>query len=170
MKYLEKEVATEKGNLASNSVADVTATVQGRIWETLTANGEEVQAGQELLRVLDCAGAVITATVSESIYNKLWVGQPAKFQLRGMSEEYSGSVAGLTGLTVASSNFAIDQSALTREPYHVTIAVPELAARQECNVGRTGRVTFDTSSASGPGLATAARSVIQTLKPTLNLP
>jgi len=170
MAYLEKEVTAETSNLASNSVANVVATVQGRIWETLTANGEEVRQGQDLLRVLDCAGAVVTATVSESIYNKLWVGQPAKFQLRGMSKEYAGSVAGLTGLTVAGSNYAINQSALTREPYHVTIAVPELAARQDCNVGRTGKVTFDTVSGSGPGLTSAARNVLQTLKPTLNLP
>jgi multidrug resistance efflux pump len=168
--YLKKEETEETSNLASNSVADVAATVQGRIWETLTANGEEVRQGQDLLRVLDCAGAVVTATVSESTYNKLWVGQPAKFQLRGMSKEYAGSVAGLTGLTAAGSNYAIDQTALTREPYHVTIAVPALAGRQDCNVGRTGNVTFDTSSGSGPGLTAAARHVIQTLKPTLNLP
>ena len=71
------------------------------------------------MRVLDCAGAVVTATVSESIYNKLWIGQPAKFQLRGMSEAYAGTVVGLTGLTAAGSNYAIDQTAMTREPYHV---------------------------------------------------
>jgi len=36
---------------------------------------------------------------------------------------------------------------LTREPYHVTIGVPGLAERRDCNVGRTGQVTFDTSAA-----------------------
>ncbi len=30
----------------------------------------------------------------------------------------------------------------------MTIAVPGLAARRECNVGRTGQVTFDTSAAA----------------------
>ena len=39
--------------------------MHGRVWEVLTANGEEVRVGQELLRVLDCGGAVVTATVSE---------------------------------------------------------------------------------------------------------
>jgi hypothetical protein len=28
--------------------------------------------------VLDCAGAVVTATVSESVYNKLWIGLSAE--------------------------------------------------------------------------------------------
>ena len=81
--YLEKELAAETEQFATHSHADVNATVRGRIWEVLTANGEEVRVGQDLLRVLDCAGAVVTATVSESVYNKLWIGQQAHFRLRG---------------------------------------------------------------------------------------
>jgi multidrug resistance efflux pump len=146
--YLENELAAEEQQLAVHSHADIKATVRGRIWEVLTANGEEVRVGQSLLRVLDCAGAVVTATVSESVYNKLFIGQPAHFRLRGESTEYAGTVVGLTGLAAAGSNFAIEQTALTREPYHVTIAMPGLAERRECNVGRTGQVTFDTSTAA----------------------
>jgi multidrug resistance efflux pump len=146
--YLEQEMAAETELFATHSHADVNATVRGRIWEVLTANGEEVRVGQDLLRVLDCAGAVVTATVSEGVYNKLWIGQQAHFHLRGESIEYPGTVVGLTGLAAAGSNLAIEQTALTREPYHVTIAVPGLAARRECNVGRTGQVVFDTSSAA----------------------
>ena len=148
LSYLEKEMAAETEQFATHSHADVNATVRGRIWEVLTANGEEVRVGQDLLRVLDCAGAVVTATVSEGVYNKLWIGQRARFHLRGERVEYPGTVVGLTGLAAAGSNLAIEQTALTREPYHVTIAVPGLAARRECNVGRTGQVEFDTSSAA----------------------
>jgi multidrug resistance efflux pump len=148
--YLENELAAEKEQLAAHSHADINATVRGRIWEVLTANGEEVRVGQDLLRVLDCAGAVITATVSEAVYNKLFIGQQARFRLRGESTEYPGTVVGLTGLAAAGSNFAIEQTALTREPYHATVSVPGLAERRECNVGRTGQVTFDTSSAAAP--------------------
>lgn len=146
LKYLEEELQAESKVLATHTNAEVNATVRGRIWEVLTANGEEVRVGQDLLRVLDCAGAVVTATVSEAVYNKLWVGQKATFHLRGERLEYPGTVVGLTGLAAAGSNFAIEQTSLTREPYHVTIAVPGLAARRECNVGRTGQVTFDTSA------------------------
>ena len=155
LEYLQKELAAESQILATHSNATVNATVRGRIWEVLTANGEEVRVGQDLLRVLDCGGAVVTATVSESVYNKLWIGQQAHFRLRGERQEYPGSVVGLTGLAAAGSNFAIEQTALTREPYHVTIGVPGLAERRECNVGRTGQVTFDTSSASAEGVKTA---------------
>ena len=124
--------------------------MRGRIWEVLTANGEEVRVGQSLLRVLDCAGAVVTATVSESVYNKLF-SRPAGAlpTARRKHRVCPARVVGLTGLAAAGSNFAIEQTALTREPYHVTIAVPGLAERRECNVGRTGQVTFDTSTAAG---------------------
>jgi multidrug resistance efflux pump len=144
--YLETELATESSAFAKRAETDITATVSGRVWEVLTADGEKVHEGQDLLRVLDCGGAVVTATVSESDYNELWIGQPTTFQMRGESREYPGSVVALTGLTPAGSNFAIEQAALRREPYHVTVAVPGLAALKECNVGRTGRVTFDSSA------------------------
>jgi hypothetical protein len=127
----------------------------------LTANGEEVRTGQDLLRVLDCAGAVVTATVSEVVYNKLWIGQQAHFRLRGERQEYPGTVVGLTGLAAAGSNFAIEQTALTREPYHVTIAVPGLAERRVCNVGRTGQVTFDTSAATADEAVKTADAIKQ---------
>lgn len=143
------DLEAETRLFASNSAADVKATVRGRVWELLTANGEDVRAGQELLRILDCSAAVVTATVSESVYNGLWVGQPVEFRLRGEGTVYAGSVAALTGLTPAGSNLAIEQSALTREPYHVTITVPDLAAREECNVGRTGSVVFKSSPSPG---------------------
>ena len=156
LEFLQKELATESASFKSNTKATVSATVEGRIWEALTANGEDVRKGQDLLRVLDCAGAVVTATVSENVYNKLWIGQPVEFRLLGKSAPYAGTVAGLTGLTAAASNFAIEQTTLTREPYHVTIAVPGLAAQKECNVGRTGSVVFGSSSASAaPALTTS---------------
>ena len=88
--YLEKELAAETEQFATHSHADVNATVRGRIWEVLTANGEEVRVGQDLLRVLDCAGAVVTATVSEGVYNKLWIGQQAHFRLRGERHRVPG--------------------------------------------------------------------------------
>ena len=159
--YLQNELAAESQLFLAHSTAGVDATVRGRIWEVLTANGEEVPVGQELLRVLDCGGAVVTATVSEAVYNKLYVGQSAHFHLRGESQEYAGTVASLTGLAAAGSNFAIKQTALTREPYHVTITVPGLATRSECNVGRTGQVVFDTSASAAadvPATTTVARA------------
>ncbi len=167
--YLQSELEAETKLFETHSSAELSATVRGRIWEVLTANGEEVRVGQELLRVLDCGGAVVTATVSEAVYNKLYVGQAAHFHLRGESQEYTGTVASLTGLAAAGSNFAIEQTAMTREPYHVTIAVPGLAARSECNVGRTGQVTFDTSASAAAGFPATPAAAAETPAPGQSL-
>ena len=53
------------------------------MWEVLTAPGELVVRGQDLVRLLDCSGVVVTAAVSESVYNRLHIGQSATFRLRG---------------------------------------------------------------------------------------
>ncbi len=163
--YLGKELASEKDVFAQQSAVDVSATVRGRIWQVLTSDGEHAQTGQNLLRIVDCSSAVITATVSESVYNKLWIGQSAEFLPRGESQARSGTVVALTGLGAAESNFAIDQTAITGDPYHVTVAVPGLAGSDGCNVGRTGGVTFNTSTGS-PGIV---HDTIQRLSRSIGL-
>src|SRR5262249_49098214 len=99
--------------------------------------------GQELMRVLDCSGTVITASVGETAYNRLRIGDPARFHLRGEHTQYQGRIIGLTGVASAPANLAIQPSALAKEPYRVTIALPELAKEKQCDIGRTGGVTFD---------------------------
>lgn len=149
---LQSELAKEKKQFELQSTARLTAPVPGRIWEVLTSDGEEVSQGQDLMRVLDCSGVVVTAAVSEAVYNALRIGQLATFHLRGESEEREGHVVGLHGLAAAPANLAIEQTALAREPYHVSVEVPNLESGPDCHVGRTGKVTFKT----GAGAKTAA--------------
>lgn len=143
---LRTELGLEQKRFDVRSRAELTAPVPGRIWEVLTANGEQVSHGQDLMRVLDCAGVRVTAAVSESVYNELRIGQPATFHLRGESAELEGRVTGLHGLAAVPGNWAIEQTALAREPYHVTVEVPNLASGPDCHVGRTGKVTFNTAA------------------------
>ena len=82
---LQTELADEEKRFADLSSARVVSPVPGRVWEVLTANGEEVKSGQDLVRVLDCGGVVVTAAVSEAVYNDLQLGQAATFHLRGDS-------------------------------------------------------------------------------------
>jgi multidrug resistance efflux pump len=146
---LQTELLDEEKRFSDLSSAIVLAPVPGRVWEVLTANGEEVRRGQDLVRVLDCGGVVVTAAVSEAVYNELKLGQAATFHLRGESEEREGRIVGLNGLAAVPANLAIEQTALAREPYHVTVQVPSLGARSDCYVGRTGKVTFNTATSSG---------------------
>lgn len=141
-----EDIAEQQRALTLVSEARVTAPVEGRVWEVLTAPGEQVAAGQPLFSLLDCAHAMVTANVSEAVYNSLSVGMPASFTFREGAGALQGKVVQLSGIAAASSNFAILPSALTKEPYHATIAVTGLDRDGSCPVGRTGRVVFGGAS------------------------
>ena len=139
---LRTELVGEKERYSERSAASLASPVRGSVWEIMTAPGESVARGQDLVRLLDCSGLVVTATVGETAYNHLRIGDPARFRFRGESKDYEGRIMGLTGVATAAANLAIQPSALAKEPYRVTVAVPELAKVGQCGVGRTGRVTF----------------------------
>src|SRR5262249_35409704 len=116
---------------------------KGRIWETPLNPGQQVHRSQEVLRVLYCDRPLITALVSESVYNQLRVGSAARFLLRGAQQELAGRVIRLS--RVPPTNLPIQPSAATKEVYHVAVSVPKLADGEGCLVGRTGRLKFDDS-------------------------
>jgi multidrug resistance efflux pump len=139
---LRKELAEETNLFNENSAAEIVAPVESRVWEMLTAPGESVVRGQDLIRLLDCSGLVVTATVGEGVYNRLYIGQSATFQLRGEYAAHAGRIISLTGVSAAPANFAIQPSAMLKEPYRVTVKLTDLDQGNRCKVGRTGRVTF----------------------------
>ncbi len=141
---LRRELIDETTRYEALAAVDVAAPVRGSVWEVMTAPGETVVRGQDLMRLLDCTGLVVTATVGETAYNRLRIGDSARFRLRGESTDHKGRIIGLTGVATAPANLAIQPAALAKEPYRVTVALPDMAAGAgACNVGRTGRVTFE---------------------------
>lgn len=153
---LRNDLVVEQSRLDNNAGATVTAPAAGKVWELLTAAGEQVQRGQELVRMLDCRAAVVTAVVSESVYNRLQVGTVANFRFRDSDRPMAGRIVNLTGVASAPANFAIAPSSLSRESYRVVVSVPDLArADQSCSLGRTGQVVFEDRIAevAGPRLA-----------------
>ena len=132
----------EEKRQALASKAQLASPVSGQIWEVLTAAGEQVAAGQELFSLLNCSDAIVTATVSEAVYNSLSVGIRATFTYREGGAAMAGKVVQLSGVAAASSNFAITPSALTKESYRVAVSVDGLGHGGSCPVGRTGRVVF----------------------------
>jgi multidrug resistance efflux pump len=147
--WLAGEIATEQIQYISRSEAEIKVPVAGRIWEVMTAPGEDVRAGQPLVRLLDCAGAVVTANVTESVYNRLQVGSVAHFHPSDGGPELDGTVVNLTGSAGAAANLAINPDALSKEAYRATVSVPGLNhGSNDCAVGRTGRVIFSADSAS----------------------
>jgi len=147
IKRLRTDIADEEARYQNRSDVEVALPVSGRVWEVLTAPGEHVSRGQDLIRLLDCSSAVVTANVSESVYNRLQVGSPVTFRPSAGGEDYAGTIVNLTGIAGAPANFAILPATLTKEAYHVTVAVPKIAEGEACGVGRTGRVIFEKGAA-----------------------
>lgn len=141
-KHLEATLATAHTRYQAQSDVAMTLPVTGRIWETMVSPGEQVRVGQDLARLIDCATAIVTANVTESVYNRLSVGSPARFIPADGGNDLQGKVVNLTGRATAAANLAIEPAALSKEPYRVTVSVAGLGAGQVCAVGRTGRVVF----------------------------
>ena len=146
--WLTHEIAVEQIHYINRAEADIRAPINGRIWEMMTSPGEDVRAGQPLLKVLDCSGEVVTANVTESVYNRLKLGDPASFEPNDGSAAIQGVIVNLTGSSGAPANLAINPDALNKEPYRVTVSMPALdSAGKDCAVGRTGRVVFNEGAA-----------------------
>ena len=123
------------------------STANGQVWEFLAANGETVQRGQDVLRLLDCDSTIVTVSVTESIYNRLTIGEAAVFRLSGEGRNFAASVIRLAGPGAGTiyQNLAIAPSQRHLERYDVALVVPRLRETPElrCAVGRTGRAFFD---------------------------
>jgi multidrug resistance efflux pump len=135
---LTEQLAGEKARYDVLAAAEIIAPAKGRVWETSVGPGQQVHRGQELLRVLDCDRPVVTALVSEAVYNRLRVGSSVRFLPRGSRQELLGQI--IRFARVSPSNLAIQPSG---ETYHVTVSVPKLAEGESCLVGHTGRLKFD---------------------------
>jgi multidrug resistance efflux pump len=141
LRQLQKDVTAERDRLQLSTDAPVVAPSSSKVWELLTAPGEHVQRGQDLIRLVDCNAAMVTAVVSEAVYNHLQIGTKATFRLRAGDQGMPGRVVGLTGVASAAANYAIAPSSLLKEQYRVAVEVPALM-NQGCNLGRTGQVVF----------------------------
>tara|TARA_R100000935_G_scaffold28385_2_gene48737 strand:+ start:4430 stop:5605 length:1176 start_codon:yes stop_codon:yes gene_type:complete len=121
--------------------------VTGLLWEVLQADGVNVQRGDPLLRLIDCQATMVTASVTERVYNSLAVGDAARFRLGGSSTVYDATVARLAGSGAETiyHNLAVAPRQRHLERYDVALIVPELAQQglEGCMIGRTGRAFFD---------------------------
>ncbi|MBR0801320.1 HlyD family efflux transporter periplasmic adaptor subunit [Bradyrhizobium jicamae] len=141
--WLAREMITERTRFVERSESNITLPAAGQIWEVMTSPGEDVRAGQPLLKVLDCTQALITANVTERVYNELQLGDHATFEPSDGGPGIDGTVTNLTGASGAPANLAINPDVLSKEPYRVTVTLPPVnVAASGCTVGRTGRVVF----------------------------
>ncbi len=147
LEALAGRVTAEQVAVNRVSAADIRSTVDGQIWEVLAADGERLQQGEAVLRLLDCESLVVTLSVTENVYNRLSVRDTGTFRLAGGGETYPGTIGRLAGSGAATiyRHLAIAPSQRHLERYDVTLNVPGLSNDPDldCPVGRTGRVFFE---------------------------
>lgn len=127
--------------------AELVAPVAGRLWDVLIESGTNLQRGDPVLRLLDCGSVIVTASVTESVYNDLAVGAEAVFRPTGEGRTFEATVIRLAGSGAATvyEQLAVAPSERHLQRYDVTLSVPGLAAAPDlaCAIGRTGRVFFE---------------------------
>jgi multidrug resistance efflux pump len=160
---LQAGLRDEAARYADLSDVVLSAPIDARIWEVLVSPGEEVRRGQDLLRLLDCSGALVTTTVRESVYNQLRIGDKAQFRFSDQSKLYNGQVVRTSGMASPPDNLAIQPSGPSSAAYRVTVSIPELASTQ-CGVGRTGKVVFQAAAGSS-GIMDLIRSGLSFIVP-----
>ncbi|GHG11390.1 HlyD family efflux transporter periplasmic adaptor subunit [Paracoccus sp. KCTC 42845] len=144
---LHERVDRERIRVNGLTGGELQSPVTGLLWEVLEANGVNVQRGDPLLRLVDCRATMVTASVTERVYNSLSVGDAARFRLGGSSTVYDATVARLagSGAETVYRNLAVAPSQRHLERYDVALIVPQLAqlGAEGCMIGRTGRAFFD---------------------------
>ena len=139
--------AAERRRVNRFGGAELMSPVRGVFWEALASDGETVQRGDPVARLLDCGTTMVTLSVTEAVFNRLSVGDAATFRPRGQREVFEGTVERLAGVGAATlyRNLAVAPSQQHLERFDVTLSVPGLRTDPvlNCAIGRTGRVFFD---------------------------
>jgi multidrug resistance efflux pump len=146
---LHAALEAESVRYSELSNAVLSSPTDGQVWEVMVSPGEEVRKGQDLLRLLDCSGALVTVTVRESVFNQLRIGDKAQFRFSSLSDRYDGTIVRMSGSAAPPDNLAIQPTGLSSGGYRIAVSVPDLASSTQCGVGRTGTVVFNASAGSG---------------------
>jgi len=147
LEAIDVRLVDEDARLALLSNASLTAPSDGLLWEILADDGEVVQRGQDILKLMLCDTALVTLSVPVNVYNLLRVGQSAKFRLDGTEALYDGTITRIAGSGAETiyRNLAVAPSIKHLERYDIALLVPELRENStlRCTVGQTGRVFFE---------------------------
>lgn len=146
----DRQIDAERLRVNRLTSAAINARVLGVAWDFLVDDGEFARRGQDLVKVVDCNSLIVTAGVSEALYDSLSIGAPAQFRLFGDERIFDGTITRLGGSGASSlyANLAVGPSPQHLQRFDVTVTIPELAEQPDlgCAIGRTGRVIFS----SGP--------------------
>lgn len=144
---LDERIATERLRVNRLGATELASNVNGTVWEVLAGDGETVERGQDIMRLVDCRSTIITLSVAETVYNRLALGDAATFRVNADGRTFQGTVTRLAGSGAETiyRNLAIAPSDRHLQRYDVTLLAPALRddASLGCAIGRTGRAFFE---------------------------
>jgi multidrug resistance efflux pump len=142
----ERQIGAERVRLNQLTSASLTTQVDGLAWDILIDDGEYARRGQDLVKFVDCKSMMVTASVTESLYDRPERRRAVQFRLFGDDRLFDGTITRLGGSGAATLyvNLAVGPSAKHLERFDVTVSVPDLTKHADltCAIGRTGRVIF----------------------------
>lgn len=146
-KALDNRITVERLRVNRLASSKLVSNVNGTVWEVLTANGESVERGEPLMRLVNCTSTIVTLSVAESVYNRLKIGNLAKFRVSNDNKVLAGTITRLAGSGAETiyRNLAVAPSERHLQRFDVTLVVPAIRNDPElaCAIGRTGRVFFE---------------------------
>jgi len=146
----DRQIDAERLRVNRLTSATLNARISGLVWDFLVDDCEHTRRGQDLVKLADCNSLIVTAGVSEALYDSLRIGAAVQFRLFRDDRIFDGTITRLggSGASALYTNLAVGPSPQHLQRFDVTVTVPELAQRPDlgCAIGRTGRVIFS----SGP--------------------
>lgn len=142
----EQQIDAERVRVNGLTSTTLNARVPAMTWDFLVDDGEYARRGQDLVKLVDCTSLVVTASVSESLYDSLASGAPVQFRLFGDDRIFNGTITRLggSGASQLYANLAVGPSPQHLQRFDVTVVVPDLGRQPDlaCAIGRTGRIIF----------------------------
>ncbi|TYC80087.1 HlyD family efflux transporter periplasmic adaptor subunit [Stappia sp. BW2] len=144
---LDNRINVERLRVNRLRSSKLISNVNGTIWEVLAANGETVGRGEPLMRLVNCSSTIVTLSVAESVYNRLKIGDLAKFRVNNDQKVLEGTITRLAGSGAETiyRNLAVAPSERHLQRFDVTLVAPTIREDPAlaCAIGRTGRVFFE---------------------------
>ncbi|HVJ20425.1 MAG TPA: HlyD family efflux transporter periplasmic adaptor subunit [Polyangiaceae bacterium] len=151
---LATQLAEAKARHEEISEATLSVPRKGRVWQVRTAADTFVEAGANLVSLVDCENVFAVAMVSERVFDGLRLFTPARFKFQKGGDTLTGKVVQLVGATTQPPGTllapglldpAVAPRPLEEEPYLVIVALTDRPSQKHdsCTIGQSGTVEFD---------------------------
>lgn len=150
-KALDRQISVAQGEANDREVFRLPAGTTGVVWQSSPGAGVTVNAGDEILQLLDCQHRFLEVAISERLFDQIRPGDPATVKLKGSSKEFTATVEAVrgSGASFARPLLAADPKKAEGDELSVIVGLapadvadPRVAA-SFCDVGRSAEVRFD---------------------------